>query len=802
MATSELYATYLNYFAIDDQLTDWDQSEGDLGERCPVGNASNLGLVAEQWSKPHDRSSTLLMVYERPSLIKLGSVGCAGDNKPYCRLCLDRNDGMLVCIFQPFMMMGLDKFSAAALATALLSTSDEEAALDTQCQKTAAKIMWTMKKVFDRRPVNLKGEPQDDSYAGVLIKKGDYDMLTQWSYQTCISLKGHMKTGLGQTTAETGGMMGFIVQVAQAWGVQKVMCTGFSLGAGLSVPASLLLKHAGVPEIGTVTCCGEASTNARGAEVMAEYALSARNMVVYNDAVSGVSGPWVHPSPTLVFHLGGSGPEWNPLRRSRSEEAEVGAARASRRGKRQQRVETLAPKLYESRDPDTAKLGGRFTMMSPYTVHKPSGQFYSLLWDQGLGDGNFRSAIKGILSGTVGAVSSGLMGAVTGSAPSMAAMASAPVTVPFTIGMISSSSVLIPLGAGGAVTAYLGAQSSEERNFKRYHLSAQYLVPLALWENFVTLMPHQAYQNEREQVAFFAQHGLGLRRPLSDPKWCAWFDSNSYAKKYGVCPPEICQRLKQGDMWRCLPKQGGPSGAMGEGENIDKQLGKELEQTLWTQAVFGGDWSALEMLDCGAVQHPHEPDPVLYAMEDAGVCSRQDKSDNCAQFAIINSTGQNLKMRGKSSFEDVIEALGDNGVLLYTCLNTTKGPRKPIPHLIFVTSGKRGGVEPGFLAPYCMTAGKPVGGERIPLGLCDDLGWDKIAKWMQTYSTFILLFEHYLGYPQGHYISVKKEWKGWYLNDSGSGQIYKLQSDVALALLIRGSVAVIAINPGSSCVVM
>lgn len=762
---AKLFAMYMNYFAFDDQLTDWDQREGDFGEKCMVGDVASLTNNPTQWSIPHNTSSTLLMTYNRPQLISVGSVGCAGDNKPYCRICLSKPTQnelpIMVIIFQPFFLTGVNELSKQDLVAAFLSSSDEMAARDTDCVKTASKIVWTMNKVFDRQPVNLQGQLQQADSQEILIKKGDYDILTQWSYKTCVNLKSRAMAHGPGFTRDGEGMMGFIKDIVTAFQPSGVIFTGFSLGAGLSVPASLLLDNILGGNIGTVTCAGEASTNYAGIARMKEYALVAHNMVVDNDAVSGISGPWLHASPTMVFYQGGPAPD--PV--------EVVPGKIARVTRRKERSMAVGP----IRNLSPEQVGGRFAMVENYLQPKPSGQYYNLIFDEMLGTSNFRSAMNSAIEIVRTATAGGAIGAVGGMMGAVGAMATAPVVVPLSgVTSAGATAAVIPAAVASWIGAYSGWTKKVEMNFKRYHKSAQYLIPLALWENFVAFIPTDYYYNIGSQEEYFAYYGLKLEVPITSPYWCQWFDNNAYAKKLGVCPPSICKRVQDGSVYRCVPK-----------------LNTNTWNEAWSKAIYyGGGSEAIRNLSCDSVQVPGDAQPFLYSLEKIATCSKQSTSSNCAEFSILNAIGTSVEIPKKASIDDVAEVLAGRANTLYTCLNKDNiTPRARVPHLIFSTDGSGN----GFLIPYCLTSG----GRQI----CNNISIDEIFVWMTEYKVFIILYEHQIGYPHGHYIAITNSSKGWSVNDSMTGGVYLLPTREATALLIRGSVAVFAVTPSNNCVI-
>ncbi len=372
MAAAE--ATALAYFTINEETTgDFLDLDGVDGTKCGVypQGAHQLGYYPARYAD--DGTELMTFTDARTGAPEdfeiIARVGCSHDNKPFARIMRNVNTGVFNVVFQPLVLAGSEDefttqlsnvdgkiqkrkikdrdfnlYSTKTLLHWFFSNDDSDAANDVSCDKTAAKLVWVVRSLFDREPVNLRGD-QNVSATDVLIKRGDYRMLLDWKYPTCVNMQG----GPG---ASTGGMMQFIDEVLQNYNAAGVIFSGYSLGSGLATAASLIYaeRRPSFP-IGLVTCCGEAATNTAGVNVISGYPLTTLNVVVNGDDVSGISGPWVQPGPVLGVNFSGKS---------------VGTQNR------------------------------RLAMLPRYTTPKTEGQFYTIVIESALGPKS-KAVMRGVL---------------------------------------------------------------------------------------------------------------------------------------------------------------------------------------------------------------------------------------------------------------------------------------------------------------------------------------------------------------------------------------------------------------------
>ena len=423
-------SNFLKYFSINGDPTDiLEDLDGSDGTSSYSYDETNDKL---KWYPSVEVDGKKLMEYVDTEYIIIASIGCASDNKPFCRIMKNINTNIINCVFRPFVLAGSEQLPKRDIVQKFLSSDDKGASNDISCNKTAAKLVWTMKKVFDRQPVGLDGKNYDINYNGILIKRGDYDMLVKWRYKTCIHNKNFLGNS-GKAIGETVGMMQFIYNIITYSKPKGVIFSGFSLGGEMATAASILTAY-NYPNInvGLVACCGEAATNEYGVNLAKTFKLSAASIVVAQDDVSGINKPWLQVGPTMVINY-----EGNPY------------------GRTNRRIE----------------------IVQNYSIQKDPNQQFTLIIDQVFGDkvaGSIQGAIKGAAS--ISSISS-IMGITLNTG----------VLVPIVItgGLVGA--------AGGAI---IGSGTKRDFNFKRLHLAAEETIPRILWESVLNEMPSNADQKK------------------------------------------------------------------------------------------------------------------------------------------------------------------------------------------------------------------------------------------------------------------------------------------------------------------
>ena len=382
-------ATALTYFTINEETTgDFLDLDGSDGSKCGVYSQGSHQLGYYPAVRAADGTTLMTFTDSRSGASEdfemVARVGCSHDNKPFARIMRNVSTGIFNVVFQPLILAGSEDdyevqvknvggviqkrkvkvkdrdynlYTTKTLTSWFLSQDDSAAASDVSCKKTAAKLVWVVRSLFDRQPVGLDGGVRSESDNEVLVKRGDYRMLMEWQYPTCVNVKPGGES--------TGGMMEFIDKVLQEKGANGVIFSGYSLGSGLATAASLIYagRRPGFP-IGLVSCCGEAATNVVGANVVARFPLTTLNVVVNGDDVSGVSGPWVQQHPTLGINFLGK---------------------------------------------SLGNTNKRIAMLPKYNTPKTQGQFYTIVIDSALGP-TAQAVMRGVLQASAAAGSAIALG--------------------------------------------------------------------------------------------------------------------------------------------------------------------------------------------------------------------------------------------------------------------------------------------------------------------------------------------------------------------------------------------------------
>lgn len=502
---------FMKYFLINEHMTGiFEDLEGNDGTKC---NSFKKGSDSLQYSPvlTEDKGIDLLK-YPNTDFSFIATVGNAGDNKPFCRLFLENNTNDLHCVFRPLVLVDSEKFSIKDFASAYLQLSDKDAADDISNKKTPSKLVWTAKKIFDRRITIIPG-------SDVGVKKGDVDMLEKWLYKLCYNDRS-ISDKIGEQVIQSNvTMMESITKIAVAIKPRKIIFSGFSLGAELATAASVLFhaRNTGI-RVGLVSCCGEPVVNQRGAELISKN-FDHKTLVVQNDAVSGISGGLVHPGPVFVVNYFGD---------------------AYGRNKRLKLEET-----YNVKKPawqlQTIALDTIITSKKPKNEVK---SFLKILFSQ--------DNIKRFLQ--VGAIGgAGIGGSVTG------ASAGALLTWYLGPGAVVGASVGAIIGglsSAAFMENYVNFFDERERNFRNYHLPGEEIIPLILWEQLANTMKPQDKSNINNQKKYFQNFGVSLLTDVNDKSWCRWFNEPGFAKKYRLCPISFgCSRSIDGNKFECIPKK-------------------------------------------------------------------------------------------------------------------------------------------------------------------------------------------------------------------------------------------------------
>lgn len=209
----------------------------------------------------------------------------------------------------------------------------------------------------------------------------------------------------------------------------------------------------------------------------------------------------------------------------------------------------------------------------------------------------------------------------------------------------------------------------------------------------------------------------------------------------------------------------------------------------WQRAI-DGHWDAIPLLcSRGANTYPTKSS-VRFDIRPSREAPfvPQATEDDCAESAIRNAGGHpNATLAKDACYKDV--ALAVNGKVLHASLtkDCRDGRGKRVPHLVY-TYDDVDECTQGFLLPYCKTASNQL--------VCAPSD-GAINTWMQEYSTFVMLYEHAIANPEGHYVVLERHGSHGSHGTSqwslicGVGGTFHIPATVAL-LLMRGCVSLIA----------
>jgi len=226
------------------------------------------------------------IVFNGINIRYLARIGNVFDNRPFCRVFLmenpDKEEGnfdTLGVSFRPLNLEGYDKLSFE-MVKAWSSSIDKSVADNIDGKLSASKLVATMSTTHNRETVPL-------NYEGIQVRKGDYDLLKKWKYETKNYLTGEMKN--------IRDVPIYIAQLIAKYKVENVLFTGFSLGAGMatacSILTSILLKTNDFKKninIDLFSCCGIPTCNNEASEYIERNFRNKLNIVVKNDYVSCV----------------------------------------------------------------------------------------------------------------------------------------------------------------------------------------------------------------------------------------------------------------------------------------------------------------------------------------------------------------------------------------------------------------------------------------------------------------------------------------------------------------------------------
>lgn len=166
------------------------------------------------------------------------------------------------------------------------------------------------------------------------------------------------------------------------------------------------------------------------------------------------------------------------------------------------------------------KRNPRVQLLSSYTVQTPPSQLYDILMVRFFGE-KAQAIIKALsVSAVFGSTTAG---------------------VPY---------LTIPVAGGAFILTYLNVKPPD-KNFNRYHLSAERMIPLILFETIVNRMSEKDLENP---TVYFENLGIELQIPLNRAIWCDWY-SYSYANMFGICPPKYCRRVEvSAGRFNCTPR--------------------------------------------------------------------------------------------------------------------------------------------------------------------------------------------------------------------------------------------------------
>ena len=222
------------------------------------------------------------------------------------------------------------------------------------------------------------------------------------------------------------------------------------------------------------------------------------------------------------------------------------------------------------------------------------------------------------------------------------------------------------------------------------------------------------------------------------------------------------------------------------------QRSDDIEK-MWENAI-NGDWDATFAFE-SREHHEYEEYGTntnaadvsitfeIYPSSDSFI--KQKVKDECGGNAVMNCGVNGVDVPLNASFQDIANATG--GTILHTCLHEYTGKRKHVPHLIY-TYDDYDKCSVGYLLPYTTTSHNQL--------VCsiDDAA---IASWMSTYPILILLYEHTVGNPDGHYLVLKRAKPSLWTLTCGVCGVYHIKDTVAF-LLIRGCVALIGRSKSGS----